>query len=385
MKILAIDTSCDETSIAISENDRILSNQLSSQIESHKEWGGVVPSLAKRKHIEMFDLVLSMALKQAKVKLEDIDFFAVTAGPGLAIALEVGITKAKELALKYNKPLDAVNHMEGHLYSAFARNQSGRFYSKNDPTEITFPAIVLLVSGGHTEIVFMKNHGEYGIIGETLDDAIGETFDKVGRMLGLGYPAGSVIEKLAEKGNENAYQLPIPMRNSGDLNMSYSGLKTAAMKLINEELGSLNEYGAKFEASLQTSHSLSRSRQNKISNTKATKPNTRQITLDICASFQKNAIDQIIIKLEKAIKINPEIKDIILGGGVAQNKYLRKKLRNNFPKHKLYYPQNKKLYTDNAGMIAIAAYYNILRKNYLCDPKQISALDRMPNWRVDTI
>lgn len=448
MLILAIDTSCDETSIAISRDDSILANVLSSQISSHKEWGGVVPSLAKRKHEELFPLVLRQALKTAKVKLEDIDAFAVTRGPGLAVALEVGIKKAKELALEYNKPLIPVNHMEGHLYSAFAKNSKGIPYDKSKVTGVStvipakagisshsvideipvfasqnrddkpttyevnykFPLLCLLISGGHTELVLMMNHGQYEIIGETLDDAIGESFDKVGRMLDFGYPAGPVVEKVAEKGNENAFELPIPMKNSKDLNMSYSGLKTAAMKLVNDKLGSLNEYGDKFKDALQTSKSLNRTvvipsltgnpegndtlSQSALDsrlrgNDKAANNSLTTTIADISASFQKAAVDQVLLKTKQALeKLKSEslqIEDLIIAGGVAQNKYLRKRFKKEFSNLRIHYPNNKKLYTDNAGMIAVAAYFNAKQGKALVDTFQINRMDREPNWRIDEV
>jgi N6-L-threonylcarbamoyladenine synthase len=380
MKILAIDTSCDETSVAVVESDHILANKLSSQISSHKEWGGVVPSLAKRKHEELIDLVINKALKQAKVSLDDIDIFAVTKGPGLAIALEVGIRKAKELSLKYKRPLIAINHMEGHIYSTLSKNSKGR-----PQTDYKFPLLALLVSGGHTEFVLMKDHGSYEIIGQTLDDAIGECFDKVGRMLDLGYPAGPVVEKLAENGDENTYILPVPMLYSKDLNMSYSGLKTAAMKLVNEEINSpLNIYAEKFNSAIQNAKFKSQ----KAKNQNIQKLNQKQVIADICASFQKAAVEQVILKTDLAIKrINAiygyKIDDLIIGGGVAQNKYLKKRFKKQFGTGlRIHYPTGKKLYTDNAGMIGVAAYHNALNKRYV---NNIETLDREPNWRIDKI
>ncbi len=388
MYILAIDTSCDETSIAISSDDCLLANVLSSQIQAHKEWGGVVPSLAKRKHEELFSLVLNRALKQAKVGIDKIDVFAVTRGPGLAIALEVGIRKAKELSEKYKKPLIPINHMEGHLYSAFARNSKGK-----PVIDYRFPLLVLLISGGHTEFVLMLNHGQYEIIGRTQDDAIGESFDKVGRILDFGYPAGPTLEKVAEKGNENAYELPIPMKSSKDLNMSYSGLKTAAMKLVNDKLGAINEYGEKFKQSLQTSKSLNHDTAKSIFsvigiNSKINQSNSN-IIADISASFQKAAVDQVLIKTKYALqKLESDgltINDLVIAGGVAQNKYLRRKFRIEFAKLNIHYPKSKKLYTDNAGMIAVAGFYNAIGGKALTDRHQINRVDRDPNWRIDEI
>ena len=192
MLILAVDTSCDDTSASVVSRDRILSNVVSSQIRYHQEWGGVVPSLAKRLHTEMIDRVLSISLRRAKVALEDIDYFAVTRGPGLAIALEVGIKVMKNLALENGKPVVCVNHLEGHIYSAFAKNANGK-----PEVSFDFPMLALLISGGHTELILFKDHGKYEILGRTLDDAVGECFDKVGRILNLGYPGGPVIEKIA--------------------------------------------------------------------------------------------------------------------------------------------------------------------------------------------
>lgn len=367
MKILAIDTSCDETSVAVVENDCVLSNVLSSQIQSHKEWGGVVPSLARRKHEELIDLVIEFALKRSKINLEDVDVFAVTRGPGLAIALEVGIKKIKEFAKKFNKPVVAVNHMEGHVYSTLAKNAKG-----NPKIDYQFPLLAVLVSGGHSEFVLMRDHGNYEIIGETLDDSLGEAYDKVGRMLDMGYPAGPVLERIAESGDENKYELPIPMRYSKDANMSYSGLKTAAMKLINDEL--------------KISDSGLRIADYKKATEKVSSKDAKQIVSDISASFQKAAVTQVLLKTKYALEniLNEYgIKDILIGGGVAQNKYLRKEFRKAFGKqYRIHYPNSKRLYTDNAGMIGVAAYYNALRKNFV---KDLDSIDRDPVWRIDQI
>lgn len=381
MKILAIDTSCDETSVAILENDWILANKLSSQIQAHQEWGGVVPSLARRKHEELIDLVINQALRQARLNLEEIDVFAATKGPGLAIALEVGLRKAKEFSLHYKKPMVAVNHMEGHIYSTLAKNSHGL-----PKVTYQFPLLVLLISGGHTELVLMREHGEYEIVGQTLDDAIGEAYDKVGRMLDLGYPAGPAMERIAEDGNENAYELPIPMKHSKNGNMSYSGLKTAAMKLINDELSSSNKYLDKFRDSL--SHTDKR-RQKRVQNTEEIIKNKseREIVCDIAASFQKAAVEQVLLKTEfvyNQLQIDGhDIHDLIIGGGVAQNKYLRKTFRKKFGKLlRIHYPKTKRLYTDNAGMIGVAAYWNAIRGNFV---DNLNALDREPNWSLDEL
>lgn len=232
MKILAIETSCDETSAAVTENNKILSNVISSQVDLHKKWGGVVPDIARRAHKEQIDGVIKESLKRSDNSFKDIDYIAVTYGPGLAIALEVGITKAKELAFKYTKPIVAVNHMEAHLLSSFAVNSKG---NHPKPPKTEFPSLGLVVSGGHTDMVSIKNFGDYKLLGQTLDDAAGEAFDKVAKMLDLGYPGGPIISEFAKKGkNTGRFELPVPMQNSGDLNFSYSGLKTACLYKIKE-------------------------------------------------------------------------------------------------------------------------------------------------------
>src|SRR5680860_1101684 len=262
MKILAIDTSCDETSVSVTSRDNIISNKISSQIEIHKKWGGVVPSIARRMHEENIDIVVKDALRGAKVSLSDIDVFAVTQGPGLSIALEVGIKKIKEFVEMYKKPVVAVNHMEGHIYSTLSHNKNG-----NPKVKYGFPLLALLVSGGHTELVLMKDHGVYEILGRTLDDAVGEAYDKVARMLEIGYPGGPILEQIAKDGDEDRFPLPIPMTKIRTTDMSYSGLKTAVLYLTQKIF------------------------------TKDLKPKEKkQMICDIAASFQKSAIDQLLIK-----------------------------------------------------------------------------------------
>ncbi len=352
MKILAIDTSCDETSVAVTEGTRVLSNKISSQIEFHKKWGGVVPGIARTMHKENIDIVVKEALLSAKTKLEEIDAVAVTQGPGLAIALEVGITKAKEISGVIGKPLIAINHMEGHIYSTLAQNKSG-----NPKINYQFPLLALLVSGGHTELVLMKNHGDYEIIGRTLDDAVGEAYDKVARMLGIGYPGGPIIEKLAKEGNPEGFPLPIPMTKTRSCDFSYSGLKTSVLYLTQKVLG----------------ENLSKHERQKI-------------TKDIAASFQRVAIESLVIKTKIALEDlsnEYEIKDIILAGGVSANLALRKEFRKVFgPRHsgasknyRLHYPTNKKLYGDNAAMIGVAAYYSAQNGKFT-EPIN---LERLPN------
>ncbi|MFM7088106.1 MAG: tRNA (adenosine(37)-N6)-threonylcarbamoyltransferase complex transferase subunit TsaD [Candidatus Paceibacterota bacterium] len=341
-KILAIDTSCDETSVAVTAGTRVLSNKISSQIEFHKKWGGVVPSIARTMHNENIDIVVTEALKAAKTKLEDIDAIAVTQGPGLAIALEVGIRKAKELSLKIGKPLIAINHMEGHIYSTLAQNKTGK-----PKIEYIFPMLALLVSGGHTELVLMKDHGEYTIVGRTLDDAVGEAYDKVARMLELGYPGGPIIEELAKEGDKDAYPFPIPMIRHRTCDFSYSGLKTSVLYLTQ-----------------------------KILTPETTKAERQKITRDIAACFQKAAIESLVRKTEIALVDlkNLEIKDILLAGGVSANMALRKEFRKIFGKeYRLHYPTSKKLYGDNAAMIGVAAYHHLEKMNF-ANPEDMERL-----------
>lgn len=325
MKILSIDTSCDETAAAVTLNDHILSNITFSQILMHEKFGGVVPDIARRNHEERIDGVVEKALKSARTKIEDVDAIAVTFGPGLAIALGVGINKAKELAKRYEKPLIPVNHMEGHTYACFAKNSKGK-----PERSILFPALVLLVSGAHTELVYMKKHTSYEVIGKTRDDAAGEALDKAARII-LNehiYPGGSVVERLALKGDENFLALPIPMKQSKDLDFSYSGIKTALLYAV-------QEMGDK-ERNLHMS--------------------------DLAASFQKSVFTSIAIKVRAALD-QYNVSSILVGGGVGANEYLRNIVRSEARKHKIpvYFPYSKKLYGDNAAMIGVAAYYKGLK------------------------
>src|SRR6266498_1023887 len=236
MKILAIETSCDETAAAVLEATEsrflVLSNVISSQIALHNQYGGVVPHLAAREHVKNINHVIKSALKEAKLIIPEVDLIAVTHGPGLGPALLVGLTYAKTLAWQYQKPLIGVNHMDGHIHS--------NWLEPSEPLDNIFPALNVMVSGGHTELVLMKDHGDYEIIGETLDDAVGEAFDKVARLLGEGYPGGPIISKLAQEGNPQMFDLPRPMLKSKDYNFSYSGLKTAVLYLL-RDLGEISE------------------------------------------------------------------------------------------------------------------------------------------------
>lgn len=334
--ILSIDTSCDDTCAAVVCDDRVLSNIIASQVEFHKPYGGVYPILAKRKHQEFIEPVINKALQRARISWERIDALAVTVGPGLAPALEVGIAKIKELARQYKKPIIAVNHMEAHLLSSFAKNSQGKksFTAK-------FPILGLLVSGGHTQLVLIKDFGNYQLLGETLDDAAGEAFDKVAKMLDLGYPGGPIISELAKTGIPR-YELPVAMKNSGDLNFSFSGLKTACLYKLQ----------------------------------KLAKPWDKQFYCDFAASFEKAVIESLMIKLKKAIELYRP-KQIILGGGVINNLSLRRASRKVARKFglKVFQPHHKNLFTDNAAMIGICAFYQAQRNDFI---KEIDLLDRQP-------
>ena len=353
--ILAIDTSCDETSVAITRDDKVVANIISSQVSLHRKWGGVVPDIAKRAHQEKIDQSVSEALKRAKVDIKDVDAVAVTQGPGLAIALEVGIKKAKEISLNYQKPLIAVNHMEGHLFSSLVKNSKGKGSKMSNLSRHQAGVkgkmsnvLGLLVSGGHTELVLIEKLGQYKKIGWTVDDAAGEAFDKFAKMLDLGYPGGHVVEEFAKKCSESKYELPRPMKSSGDLNYSFSGLKTAALYLIRDLKKELKvEYLPK------------------------------QIVYDLCLSFQEAVIDSLMIKFEKAIvKHSPRMA--FCGGGVLANVNLRRSIRKICRRYNItaLFPYNERLYTDNAAMIGVAAFFKAQRGEFW--EKSFDELDRLP-------
>lgn len=315
--ILAIESSCDETSMAIIKNgtDNIATTIL-TQMDTHAAFGGVVPEIASRMHSENITMVLEDVLNKANMKVEDVDAIAVTYAPGLLGSLLVGIEAAKTLALVYNKPLIKVNHLAGHIYA------------NNLVQKMEFPLLALVISGGHTELVLMEDDYKFKVLGETLDDAIGEVYDKVARVLDLPYPGGPNIEKYAEQGTPS-YDLPIPMNND-ELNFSYSGLKSAVINLVHNEKQRGNEI-RKF---------------------------------DFAASFQKVAIDELIRKTDLAIK-KYNIKRLIVAGGVTANKYLRsemEKLANKYDVNLTVPPI--KYCTDNAAMIGCAAYPLYLKNDF---------------------
>ena len=361
MRILAIDTSCDETAVAVTDGTKILSNSLWSQASMHSEFGGVFPSLAQRAHQERIDFIIEKALTTAFPKnlfpvefyelLIDryIDAIAVTAGPGLAIALGVGINKAIELSKKHHKPLIAVNHIEGHLLSSLAepKDKTNKLKIQTSKLPISFPALSLIASGKHTDLIYVKDIGNYKIIAHTVDDALGEALDKAARMLGLGYPGGPVLEKLARKGNANSYKLPVPLAGQKErYEFSYSGLKTAMWKLVESE-----------------------------------KPLTKEKIENLAASFQNIAFIHVENLVERSLEKYP-VKSFLFGGGVSSNLDLRKRLRKiseNFEVN-FHIPYSKKLCTDNAGMIGVAAYFKSKRGEF---EKNIDLVDRDARAKID--
>jgi tRNA N6-adenosine threonylcarbamoyltransferase len=353
MIILGIETSCDETSVSIIKTSKnkieVLSNIVSSQVELHAKWGGVVPNLAAREHLKNVIPVLKKSLIETSLHEKDIDLISVTQGPGLIPALLVGTNFAKTLSYLWNKPLIGIHHIEGHIYANFIEDKTQKI------KQLPFPVLALIVSGGHTQLISMKDHLHYEIIGETQDDAVGEAFDKVARILSLGYPGGPAISQLAEEcSSQNTsfdLNLPRPMLNSGDFNFSFSGLKTAvlyATKTFREK--------------------------NKLSeNDKLPKEFVSAMAIE----FQQAAIDVLVKKTIKAAKVhNP--KTIVLAGGVSANRELRKQLgvtiENDLPNTIYQMPAND--YTvDNASMIAAAGYYRWENMNASEKKKALS------NWR----
>ncbi len=315
--ILAIESSCDETSIAIVKNgSEVVSIVINTQISTHENYGGVVPEIASRMHAENITIVLDETLKKANMTIDMVDAIAVTYGPGLMGSLLVGVEAAKTIAFIYKKPLIAVNHLAGHIYA------------NNLENTMQFPLLALVISGGHTDIVYMPKNYEFKVIGATLDDAIGEAYDKVARVLGLKYPGGPNVEKLAALGTPS-YHLPIPM-NDDTLNMSFSGLKSSIINLVNKEKMQGKEINKQ----------------------------------DLACSFQTVATDQLVRKLELAIK-ETNIKNIIVAGGVSANKYIRQEVSKLAEKYHAQISVPKLLYcTDNAAMIGAAAYPMFLNKQF---------------------
>ncbi len=313
MKILGIETSCDETSAAVIAEEKVLSNVISSQ-SVHLQFGGVVPELASRAHLRKIVPIVETALAQAAVGFPDLDAFAVTHGPGLIGALMVGVNYVKGLSAVFGKPFIGVNHLEGHVYSNFLENN-----------DLQLPLLCLIVSGGHTQLVVMKGHLDYQIIGTTRDDAVGEAFDKVAKLLGLPYPGGPQIDRLAKAGDPHAVKFPVGLARETTLDFSYSGLKTAVLNHVN-----------------------------------SLPPADRPAQLaDICASFQHAAVQQLVERTILAAR-SYHVRQIAVAGGVAANSYLREQMKHSAGKYhiQVYFPAMKYC-TDNAAMIARAGLQRI--------------------------
>lgn len=352
--ILAIDTSCDETAVAVVQDRKVLSSVISSQVELHKKWGGVVPAIARRAHEENIESAFHEAVKRSGVMMNDVNGIAVTIGPGLAIDLEVGIDFAKKISREYKKPLIPVNHMEGHLLSSLLLNASGNGSFEQDPDEL-LPFLGMLISGKHTEIIRVEKFGEYKKLGWTLDDAAGEAFDKVGRVLGFGYPGGPIISEFAKKApRKENFGLPIPMERSGDMNFSYSGLKTASLYRVTE----LREKGRK----------------------------DTEWVADFCWEFVDSITKSIINKVGMALDEFPDTKGILTGGGVYNNEYLVRTLGSYVRSRgvQIYFP-DKKYRGDNAAMIGIAGLRMFNHNNYLISEKQVEQVDRVPRFSIEDI
>lgn len=310
MLILGIETSCDETAAAVVRDDKtILSNIVHSQMQEHVPYGGVVPEIAARSHLIYLKTVITQALTRADITLEKLDAIAVTAGPGLIGGVMVGVMAAKAMAAVYQKPFIAVNHLEGHALTARLTN------------EVPFPFILLLISGGHCQFILAKNLGDYEILGKTMDDAMGEAFDKIAQLLELDYPGGPAIEKLAKLGNPNRFTLPTPLKGKPGCDLSFSGLKTAVRQLIEHHHLNIEVDGA-----------------------------------DIAASFQKTITETLCYRLGNCLQLYGEsIPNLVIAGGVAANQYLRQELEKvatNYQKRLVVPPPA--LCTDNAAMIAWA-------------------------------
>lgn len=315
--ILAIESSCDETSFSIIKNGKIdIATSISSQIDVHKNYGGVVPEIASREHLKNFIFVLKEVLDKSNLEIKDMDAIAVTYGPGLIGSLLIGVEIAKTLSLIYKKPLIAVNHMIGHIYS------------NNLNTDFQFPALVLIVSGGHTDLVLMEDHMKFKVIGSTLDDAVGECYDKVARLMNLEYPGGPKVDKLSKLGKKT-YDLPKPL-NDNSCNFSFSGLKSAVLNLVNKE----NMKG------------------NPI------------IKEDLACSFQETVKETFYNKIMIALnKYNP--KAIYLAGGVSSNSGIREIVEKIAKENNLIYSYPELKYcTDNAAMIGAAAYYYYINNKF---------------------
>ncbi len=342
VKIIGIETSCDETAAAVVENGTtLLSNAVASSMDQHVQYGGVVPEIAARSHIGFINPVITQALTEARCTWDDIDGIAVTYGAGLGGSLLVGVLAARTLAITKKKPLYAINHVEAHLYASFLTQTSLSGYHL-PAAQPNFPLLGLIVSGGHSQLVFFKDHFGYKLLGQTQDDAIGEAFDKVAKLIGLPYPGGPSIAALAPKGNDRAYTLP-KANMTGKYDFSFSGLKTAVLRLAQAETGQSLDF-----PSSKLSELLSEAQK-----------------ADIAATFQRIAIETIV---DKAILACEEFqpKSFIVGGGVASSQELRKQLSQRLPLTPTY--TDPKLCTDNGAMVATLGCFKAIHKQPMADP-----------------
>tara|TARA_Y100000996_G_scaffold203054_1_gene159170 strand:- start:1753 stop:2754 length:1002 start_codon:yes stop_codon:yes gene_type:complete len=333
MKVLGIETSCDETGVAIFDSDTnaIVSEQLFSQASKHAEYGGVVPEIASRDHLKKLIPLINLTMKDSGYTLKDIDGIAYTAGPGLRGPLLIGSSTAKAIALSLNKPSIGVHHMEAHLLINLLENPAP-----------SFPFLTLLISGGHCLLINAKSLGNYEIIGQTLDDAVGEAFDKVAKILELGYPGGPKIETLAKEGNPAAFNFPRPMTDKNNHNFSFSGLKTAVF----------------YES-------------------KKTKEISSSQKADIAASFQAAVADTLLFKTRSALQ-ETGLKELVIGGGVASNKYIREILVAGLSDNNIFFPPIARC-TDNGAMIAYAGSY------YLNKADKNLSLNIKPRWPLSEL
>ena len=336
MKILGIETSCDETAAAVVEDGvKILSDVVVSQIDIFAEYGGVIPEVAARSHLEVMMPVVNKALADAKCNWSDIDAIAVTHAPGLLGSLLIGTLTARTLAILHNKPLYAVHHLKSHVYANWLAGENP-----------VFPLLALVISGGHTQILYMPAHNQFEIVGTTHDDAVGECFDKVAKILGLPYPGGPSIAKAALSGNADKYKLPHP--KVAELDFSFSGLKTAVLRAVQKEL------------ELPISHP-SHDLKNHLS---------KQQVADFAASFQKTAVEILCEKLALALEKYPETQSVVVAGGVSANRALREALP------EAYFPEPS-LSGDNGAMVAAAAYYEIASGIKPVDPYTLNIYPRI--------
>jgi N6-L-threonylcarbamoyladenine synthase len=327
MIVLGIESSCDETAAALVEDGaRILSSIVASQVQVHAEFGGVVPELASREHVDNICFVVKQCLNQASLDWDDVDAVSVTQGPGLVGALLVGLAYSKALAYARNLPFLGVNHLEGHMYSIFL-----------DHPDAQTPALSLVISGGHTNLYYLRQVGDYELLAKSRDDAAGEALDKLSKFLGLGYPGGPIIERLAPRGDSQAVPFTLPKITSGSLDFSFSGIKTAALRHIKQK-------------------PIAPLKPEAVSDTTLVPPEI----LDLLASFQQAIVAQVIDRLRKALP-GRQVESIHISGGVSCNQYLRRQVSESFLRREslaVYYPQPA-LTTDNAAMIAAAAYQRL--------------------------